>query len=159
MHEFKPLELPITFWAFATLLVDDAPLCEALSAAAIPMCSQLQMLDLSNIAWSLALLGKTHQPLLEAIAARASTLICEADKNPSSQLGNPVALLWAFWRLHQDRLEPRLFNEFADLGILIELVSCGNILLGNDWRKLQPVEVKLEEAMQVACFWTQDASP
>jgi hypothetical protein len=113
------------------------------------------MLDLSNTAWALALLGKTHEPLLESISAQASTLLGEASFQ--SHLGNPLALIWAFWRLHQEHLEPKMFRQYADLGILIELVSCGVILMGNDWRKLRPVEVNIEEAMEVACFWSDFA--
>jgi len=115
------------------------------------MCSSLQMLDLSNTAWALALRGKADEPLLDAIASQASNILGQASLQ--SHLGNPLALIWACWRLTQDRLEPRLFEQFADLGILIELVSCGVIMMGNDWRKLTPVNVRMDEAMQVACFW------
>lgn len=55
---------------------------------------------------------------------------------------------------NKEHLERNMFLEFADLGILIELVSCGVIMMGNDWRKLRPVEVHMEEAMEVACFWS-----
>jgi len=145
---FKPLELPITFWAFATLALDDERLLRKAYVMPISVCSSLQMLDLSNTGWALALLGKTREPLLESISAQGGILLGEASFQ--SHLGNPLALIWAFWRLHQEHLEPKMFRQYADLGILIELVSCGVILMGNDWRKLRPVEVNIEEAMEVS---------
>lgn len=150
--QFKPLELPITFWAFATLALEDSPLRDAISSASIRLCSDLQMLDLSNTAWALALSGKRDVPLLEAIAAQAIRLLSVAA--PQSNLGNPLSLLWANWRLTQQRLEHLLFKQFADLGILVELVSCGVVMMSNEWRRLDPVEVHLEEAMQAVCFWS-----
>jgi len=144
--------LPITFWAFATLAVLDEPLCNAISSASLKRIPEYELLDLSNTAWSLALLGVSDGPLLEAIASSAIRLISEASEQ--TRLGNPWTLLWSMWRLHEQRLERPIFENFASLGLMVELLSCQTIILGNEWRRLNTVEVNLETAMEKVCFWT-----
>eukprot|EP00444_Apocalathium_aciculiferum_P051953 CAMPEP_0183512984 /NCGR_PEP_ID=MMETSP0371-20130417/11909_1 /TAXON_ID=268820 /ORGANISM="Peridinium aciculiferum, Strain PAER-2" /LENGTH=216 /DNA_ID=CAMNT_0025710147 /DNA_START=219 /DNA_END=865 /DNA_ORIENTATION=- len=150
--EFKALELPITLWAFATMAVKDLPLFDAISAAAMPLREQFEMLDVSNMAWDLASSSYNHGPLIDAIASQSLALLQSA--GPQSYIGNPSSLCWAMWRLRQPHHERALFRRFGELGVLVELVACGIELTGNQWRRLDPVDVRMDEAMREVCFWT-----
>merc|ERR1712224_1127986 len=156
IEDFKPLELPITFWAFATLHCADLPLLHAISEAAIRKSPEFSMLDLSNTAWALALLGRPDVPLLEAIAASASRQLQAGHMD--MPLGNPWTMLWSMWRLHQSELGQGLFERFSSYGLMAELVCCSVALMDNAWRRLDPVEVHIDEAMQEVCFWSLPGS-
>merc|ERR1712217_126186 len=109
-------------------------------------------LDLSNTAWALASCGFVDEPLLQAIAAQSIALLKEASSQ--TYLGNPLALVWAFWRLRQSHLLRDVFECLADLGIVVELVASGIPLMGNEWGRLDVIEVHLDEAMREVCFWS-----
>merc|ERR1712166_1236793 len=111
----KPLELPITFWSFATLMVTHMPLREAISSASLPMCHELQLLDLSNTAWAFAQSSMVDEPFITAIASQAIRLLREA--SPQTALGNPLALVWALWNRSQQRWEQSLFEQVKALGL------------------------------------------
>mmetsp|Transcript_31465 Transcript_31465/g.86642 ORF Transcript_31465/g.86642 Transcript_31465/m.86642 type:complete len:141 (-) Transcript_31465:111-533(-) len=117
------------------------------------MCRELHLLDLSNTAWSLASRACADEPLRASIAAQAIATLRGA--TPQTPLGNPAALSWALWRSGRQCWERAVFECFADLGVLVELVACGIVLTGNEWRRLWPVHVRIEQAMRVVCFWSE----
>lgn len=112
------------------------------------------MLDLSNPSWSLASRSYRNEPLRSAIAAQSIALLSAAA--PQTSLGNPLTLVWALWCSGQECLERAVFKHFADHGILVELASCSIALMGNEWRRLRPVDVQMELAVQAVCFWSDN---
>mmetsp|Transcript_37706 Transcript_37706/g.118834 ORF Transcript_37706/g.118834 Transcript_37706/m.118834 type:complete len:107 (+) Transcript_37706:2-322(+) len=79
------------------------------------------------------------------------------DATEQTYLGNPAALTWALWRRGGPRLERAVCERFAGLGILVELVACGILLTGNEWRRLRPVAVRMDQAICAVCFWSEIA--
>merc|ERR1712087_1074420 len=108
------------------------------------MHSQFNLLDIANTAWAVASSSFVNEPLMEAIAAQAITLIRDSNSSQGGYLGNPLALGWALWRLRKSDLEVEVFRSLQEHGILVELVASGIALMGNEWRRLDPVEVHLE---------------
>jgi len=64
-----PRGLANTAWAFAPLMVNDAPLLQAIAAAALPRCSEFYGQSISNTAWSVARLCLLNGTLIAALAA------------------------------------------------------------------------------------------
>jgi hypothetical protein len=104
--DFKPQDLAIVSWAFATLKHKTAPwLFEAIAPAAQVRINEFNPQALSNIAWAFAKLHHEAPSLLDAIARAAQVRI--GDFNPQA-LSNTA---WAFAKLHHEA--PSLFNAIA----------------------------------------------
>eukprot|EP00747_Dinoflagellata_sp_TGD_P153375 gnl/TRDRNA2_/TRDRNA2_177385_c0_seq6.p1 gnl/TRDRNA2_/TRDRNA2_177385_c0~~gnl/TRDRNA2_/TRDRNA2_177385_c0_seq6.p1 ORF type:complete len:211 (-),score=21.91 gnl/TRDRNA2_/TRDRNA2_177385_c0_seq6:4-636(-) len=82
-HEFRPMELAGTAWAFSTLAYTHSPLLEALSVSSMKNCMGPR--ELANTAWSMARLQFTHKPLLDAIAYQSLPRMQRCTTNWSTQ--------------------------------------------------------------------------
>jgi len=74
-------------------LLDDRPLIDALSSAALARINELTSQNLSNIAWALATLGVRNEPLLDAIASAALARSTELSPQDLSNIA------WAYAKL------------------------------------------------------------
>lgn len=86
---FRPQEMSITMWAFATLLVTGSVFTKML-ARALDLCETYNPQQLSNTGWALATIDLRDEPMLLAISARATEIM--------SSLGplDLATLAWAF---------------------------------------------------------------
>lgn len=145
------LEPTIELWLLLTLFAREESAPAAGGTGRAWRCTGSGMPEPSN-AWWLSPACSPHDGPVPGGAVALCRGVPPA-ASPQTCLGNPSALIWALWRLRSPQLEHCLFNSFKDLGVVVELVASGLVLMGNEWARMRPIEVRLEEALQAVCFW------
>lgn len=112
-------------WAFAARVVSHAPLCDAISSAAIARCGEFTPQGLSNTAWAFATLEFADEPLRDATAAAARRRISDF----SVQELNNTAWAFAYCSgVHRDLLAG-IRQACLDIGRKMDMDGCSGTAL------------------------------
>mmetsp|Transcript_38672 Transcript_38672/g.122921 ORF Transcript_38672/g.122921 Transcript_38672/m.122921 type:complete len:170 (+) Transcript_38672:663-1172(+) len=83
----RPPNLSNIAWSFAMLSIQNIPLWQSISAAALLRCTQFAPQDVANLSWAMATCGLWDEPLLHALSSQA---LAKMDEFDAQNLSNTV---------------------------------------------------------------------